>query len=110
MCLRTVRLRRGPARGGALEWYNYDVEGNQLSASAALSGNVHSVHHDMQQDRFFGLQGYPADSVYIDLGEVDGEPFGYWETNGWATQLVDIQPFTAEIDPHSRTCRRSRNP
>ena len=53
----------------------------------------------MQQDRFFGLQGYPADSVYIDLGEVDGEPFGYWETNGWATQLVEIQPFTAEIDP-----------
>ena len=88
-----------PLGGGALEWYNYDVEGNQLSASVALSGNVHSVHHDMQQDRFFGLQGYPADSVYIDLGEVDGEPFGYWETNGWATQLVEIQPFTAEIDP-----------
>lgn len=88
-----------PLGGGALAWYNYDVEGNQLSASAALSGNVHSVHHDMQQDRFFGLQGYPADSVYIDLGEVDGEPFGYWETNGWATQLVEIQPFTAEIAP-----------
>ena len=88
-----------PLGGGPLAWYNYDVEGNELSASATLSGNVHSVHHDMQQDRFFGLQGYPADSVYIDLGEVDGEPFGYWETNGWATQLVEIQPFTAEIDP-----------
>ena len=88
-----------PLGGGPLAWYNYDVEGNELSASATLSGNVHSVHHDMQQDRFFGLQGYPSDSVYIDLGEVDGEPFGYWETNGWATQLVEIQPFTAEIDP-----------
>ena len=90
-----------PLGGGPLAWYNYDVEGNELSASATLSGNVHSVHHDMQQDRFFGLQGYPSDSVYIDLGEVDGEPFGYWETNGWATQLVEIQPFTAEIDPIS---------
>lgn len=88
-----------PLGGGPLSWYNYDVEGNALSAGAALSGNVHSVHHDMQQDRFFGLQGYPADSVYIDLGEVDGEPLGYWEIGGWATRLVEIQPFTADIDP-----------
>lgn len=88
-----------PQGGGSLEWYNYDVEGNALSASAPLSGNVHSVHHDMQQDRFFGLQGYPADSTYIDLGELDGEPFGYWEVNGWATRLVEIQPYTAVIDP-----------
>lgn len=88
-----------PIGGGWLEWYNYDVEGNELSAAAPLSGNVHSVHHDMQQDRFFGLQGYPADSIYIDLGEVDGEPFGYWEVNGWATRLVEIEPYTAAIDP-----------
>ena len=88
-----------PLGGGPLEWYNYDVEGNELSAEAPLSGNVHSVHHDMQQDRFFGLQGYPSDSLYIDLGEVDGEPFGYWEVNGWATRLVEIEPYTAAIDP-----------
>lgn len=88
-----------PIGGGPLSWYNFDVEGNALSAEAELTGNVHSVHHDMQQDRFFGLQGYPADSVYIDLGEVDGEPFGYWEIGGWATRLVEIEPYTAEINP-----------
>lgn len=85
--------------GGPLEWYNYDVEGNALSAGAELADYVHSLHHDMQHNRFFGLQGYAADSVYIDLGEVDGEPFGYWQVDGWATRLVEVAPFTAEIDP-----------
>ena len=88
-----------PLGGGPLEWYNYDVEGNALSAGAELADYVHSLHHDMQHNRFFGLQGYAADSVYIDLGEVDGEPFGYWQVDGWATRLVEVAPFTAEIDP-----------
>jgi len=88
-----------PIGGGPLSWYNYNVDGNALDASVALEGQVHSLHHDMQQDRFFGLQGYAADSVYIDLGEVDGVPMGYWQTDGWATRLVEIQPYTAEIAP-----------
>ena len=52
----------------------------------------------MQHNRFFGLQGYAADSVYIDLGEVDGEPLGYWQVDGWATRLAEVALFTAEID------------
>lgn len=88
-----------PVGGGPLSWYNFDVEGDVLSAEAELVGSVHSVHHDMQQDRFFGLQGYPTDSVWVDLGVMDGDTLGDWQTEGWGTRWVDIQPFTAEVTP-----------
>lgn len=87
-----------PNGGGPFSWFNYDVEEHALTASPALSGNVHSVHHDMQQNRFFGLRGYVVDSTWVPLGDPAGNE-GYWQPDGWATQLVEVQPFSGSVDP-----------
>lgn len=77
-----------PSGGGSVQWMSQPVDGSDASLTP-MTGNVHSVHHDMQNGNFYALEGYPTDSIYVDFG---GE-FGYWDYLDWGTRLVKLNPF-----------------
>lgn len=74
-----------PAGGGPLAWMSQTL--NESAMLATLSGNLHSMHHDMQNGQFYGLEGYALDSVFVDLGE----GLGYWNIVEWGTRLLEIE-------------------
>jgi hypothetical protein len=73
---------------GGLQWMEHPVDGTTSPFTTSFEGTLHSIHHDMQSDVFYGLQGYGLDSTWVDWG--DGN--GYWEINNWATRVVSIDP------------------
>ncbi len=73
---------------GGLQWMEHPVDGEAPPLATSFEGTLHSIHHDMQSDVFYGLQGYGLDSTWVDWG--DGN--GYWEINNWATRVVSIDP------------------
>ncbi len=73
---------------GGLQWMEHPVDGEAPPFATSFEGTLHSIHHDMQADVFYGLQGYGLDSTWVDWG--DGN--GYWEINNWATRVVSIDP------------------
>lgn len=77
-----------PSGGGSVQWMSQPVDGSDATLTP-MTGNVHSVHHDMQNGNFYALEGYPTDSIYVDLG---GD-FGYWDYLEWGTRLVKINAF-----------------
>ena len=78
---------------GALQWMEHPVDGISEPFLSNVPGVLHSIHHDMQSNTFYGLQGYGLDSTWVDFG--DGN--GYWEINNWATQVVRIAPNLGEV-------------
>lgn len=76
---------------GGLQWMEQPIDGG-APLLLDFDGNMHSIHHDMQSNLFYGLQGYGLDSTWVDFG--DG--FGYWEITNWATQVVQISPLDTE--------------
>ena len=76
---------------GGLQWMEQPIDGG-APLLLDFDGNMHSIHHDMQSNLFYGLQGYGLDSTWVDFG--DG--FGYWEITNWATQVVQISPLDNE--------------
>ena len=78
---------------GALQWMEHPVDGITPPFLSNVNGVLHSIHHDMQSNTFYGLQGYGLDSTWVDFG--DGN--GYWEINNWATQVVSISPDAGEV-------------
>ena len=78
---------------GGLQWMEQPVTGNAEPFLSDVNGVLHSIHHDMQSNTFYGLQGYGLDSNWVDFG--DGN--GYWEINNWATQVVSISPDAGEV-------------
>jgi hypothetical protein len=82
---------------GGLQWMEHPVNGETTPFATSFEGTLHSIHHDMQSDVFYGLQGYGLDSTWVDWG--DG--YGYWEINNWATRVVSIDPTpgTATLSP-----------
>lgn len=75
-----------PTGGLGVEWMSQPVEAELDAVITPLMGNVHSIHHDMQNGQFYALEGYPTDSTYVDLGG----GFGYWDFQDWGTRLVRL--------------------
>lgn len=83
---------------GGLQWMEQPIDGG-APLLLDFEGNIHSIHHDMQSNLFYGLQGYGLDSAWVDFG--DGS--GYWEISNWGTQVVQISPLETEAQITSVT-------
>ncbi len=83
-----------PSGGGSLQWMSQSVEPDVEEVTAELNSNLHSIHHDMQNGQFYGLQGYPVDSVWMDWG--DG--FGYWDYLEWGTRVVELEVVDGAVE------------
>ena len=57
-----------PSGGTGLEWMSHSVEAEGAETTAEVFGNMHSIHHDMQNGKFYGLEGYGLDSTWMDWG------------------------------------------
>lgn len=75
-----------PSISSGLVWMSQAIDGPHTTAP--LTGNLHSIHHDMQSGVFYGLEGVPTDSVFVDFG--DGT--GFWNYVNWGTRVVAIDP------------------
>lgn len=78
---------------GGVQWMAHPVSPSSEPSFATLSGNLHSLHHDMQSGHFYGLQGYGLDSTWVSWGGTDG----YWEISEWGTQCVQVNVVDGEV-------------
>ena len=81
-----------PIGFGPLQWMSQTIDGPHTLAT--LTGNLHSIHHDMQNGSFYGLEGYALDSVFVDLGG----GVGYWDTMNWGTRCVKIDASSGTVE------------
>lgn len=82
-----------PSGGGPVQWMSQAVDAEPDAVVTPLNGNVHSIHHDMQDGQFYALEGYPTDSTFVDLGG----GFGYWDFQDWGTRLVRLEPSSTLV-------------
>lgn len=79
---------------GGLQWMEHPIDGDSAPLLLDFEGTLHSVHHDMQSNAFYALQGYGLDSTFVDFGNGDG----YWEISQWATRVVQVVPGESSLD------------